>query len=73
MEFSSQSAIYALLAANVYGATNNDSQGDPLVRSEINTLPLPSDDWVVIADGVSASGFMTRVCRKLSTGEVVIA
>lgn len=73
MEFSSQSAIYALLAANVYGATNNDSQGEPLVRSEINTLPLPSDDWVVIAERVSASGFMSRAYKNVSTGEVVIA
>jgi len=73
MEFSSQSAVYALLAANVYGATNNDASGTPRVRSELNTLPLPSTDWVVIAERVSASGFMARAYRDVSTGKVVIA
>ncbi len=73
MQFTSLSAIYALLAANAYGATNNSSDGDPLVRSERNTLPLPSSDWVVIAERVSTTGFMARAYQEVSTGRVVIA
>lgn len=73
MEFTSKSALYALFAANVYGATNNGAGGSPLVRSERNTLPLPSSDWVIIAERVSATGFMARAYREISTGRVIIA
>lgn|GEM_PF-6428638 len=55
MQFTSLSAIYALLAANAYGATNNSADGDPLVRSERNTLPLPSSDWVMSNTGLRQS------------------
>lgn len=73
MEFSSLTALYALLSANVYGTTNNGPGGAPLVRSERNTLPLPSSDWVVIAERISSSGFMARAYREISTGKVVVA
>jgi hypothetical protein len=67
MQFISPSAIYALLAANAYGATNNSSGGDPLVRSERNTLPLPSSDWVMIAERVSTTLSLRSIFQNRKT------
>lgn len=44
MEFSQAEKVYAQLSANVYAATNNDGDGRPRVRSELNALPLLGKD-----------------------------
>lgn len=72
MSVTNMTTIYALLSAAVYGTTTSES-GASQVRSERNTLPLPSPDWAVIAERVSSTGFMARAYLEGSTGKVVIA
>ena len=44
--------VCAMLAANVYGTTNNDGDDNPRVRSGRNTMPLP-ESWepVIVLGG----------------------
>lgn len=50
MPITNTNAIYALLSANTYGAANNDASGSPLVRSSLNTLPLPGPQCRVFSE-----------------------
>ena len=73
MSVTDATAIYALLAANVYGAANNDEGGAPLYRSPLNSLPLPGPNWTQIKERVLPSGFMARAYRDNITGEVIVS
>ncbi|WDM74727.1 hypothetical protein ACCQ13_16030 [Xanthomonas sp. NCPPB 1638] len=73
MEFSDSEKAYAQLAANVYAASNNDVNGNPLIRSELNALPLPGPEWTKISERVTGSGFMGKAFRNSETGEVVVS
>ena len=72
MSFSEMETAYALLAANVYGVTNNDENGLPRDRSDRNTLPLPGPGWSIINERRLDSGYMARAYRGPS-GQVVIS
>lgn len=72
MSFSEMETAYALLAANVYGVTNNGENGLPRDRSDRNTLPLPGPGWSIINERRLDSGYMARAYRGPS-GQVVIS
>lgn len=73
MEFSDSEKAYAQFAANVYASANNDVNGNPLVRSKLNALPLPGPEWTKISERVTGSGFMAKAFRNSETGEVVVS
>uniref|UniRef100_UPI003F7CDF3E calcium-binding protein n=1 Tax=Xanthomonas sp. 0924 TaxID=2835534 RepID=UPI003F7CDF3E len=73
MEFSDSEKAYAQFAANVYAAVNNDVNGNPLIRSELNALPLPGPEWTKISERVTGSGFMAKAFRNSENGEVVVS